>query len=79
MKGYVLMRVRTGEVGEAVRQLRTVRGVAQADMTFGPFDVVATIEAQDLNALGHMVAWEIQSIPGIMETVTCLAVEPGQR
>jgi len=79
MKGYVLMRVRTGEIGEVVRQMRAVAGVTQADMTFGPFDLVATVEAADLDGLGHTVAWDIQCIPGVIETVTCLAVEPGAR
>lgn len=79
MRGYVLMRVRTGEIGEALRQARGIRGVTQADMTFGPYDLVALLEAPSLDALGHIVAWDIQSIPGIMETVTCLAVEPGGR
>jgi hypothetical protein len=79
MKGYVLMRIRTGEVGEAVRQLRTIPAITQADMTFGPYDVVAVVEAPSLDALGHTVAWDIQCLPGVMETVTCLAVEPGRR
>jgi uncharacterized protein with GYD domain len=79
MRGYVLMRVRTGEIGEALRQARSIRGVTQADMTFGPYDLVAQVEAPNLDALGTTVAWEIQSIPGVVETVTCLAVEPGAR
>jgi len=79
MKGYILMRVRTGEVGEALRQARAIQSVTQADMTFGPYDLVATVEAPSLDAIGHTVAWEIQSIPGVTETVTCLAVEPGSR
>jgi uncharacterized protein with GYD domain len=73
------MRVRTGEIGEALRQARAIRGVTQADMTFGPYDMVALIEAPNLDALGSIVAWEVQSIPGVVETVTCLAVEPGGR
>ena len=79
MKGYVFMRIRAGEVGEAVRQMRAISGVTQADMTFGPYDMVATIEAADLDGMGYIVAWKIQCIPGVMETVTCLAVEPGSR
>lgn len=76
MKAYILTKIQTGELGETIRQLRTLKGVVQADMTFGPYDAVTIIEAKDLNALGHMVAWDIQALPGVQETLTCLAVEP---
>jgi DNA-binding Lrp family transcriptional regulator len=76
MKAYVLTKIRTGEIGETLRQLLAVKGVAHADMTFGPYDAVITVEARDLNALGRLIAWDIQTIPGVAETLTCLAVEP---
>lgn len=74
MKAYILIHIQTGEIGEVLKQLRTVKGVAQADMTFGEYDAVALVEAPDLQKLGHLVAWEIQAIPGVQETQTCLAV-----
>ncbi len=77
MKAYVLAKVQTGQVGEALSQFRAFTSVTKADMTFGPYDLIATIEGADLNALGRTIAWEIQCVPGVMETVTCLAVEPG--
>jgi hypothetical protein len=76
MKAYVLTKIRTGEIGGALRHLRTIAGVARADMTFGPYDAVITVEAQDLNAIGRLIAWDIQTVPGVTETLTCLAVEP---
>jgi DNA-binding Lrp family transcriptional regulator len=79
MKAYVLAKIQTGNVGEALAQFRAIRGVVTADMTFGPYDVIATLEAENLNALGQTIAWQIQCVPGVIETVTCLAVEPGGR
>lgn len=76
MKAYILTKIRTGEIGEALRQLQAIKGVVQADMTFGPYDAVITIETQNLNTLGHMIAWDIQTVPGVAETLTCLAVDP---
>ena len=74
MKAYILIHIQTGEIGEVLKQLRRVKGVAQADMTFGEYDAIAMVEAADLQALGHLVAWEIQAIPGVLDTLTCLAV-----
>lgn len=75
MKAYVLIHVRPGAVPEVVHTLRRLRGVVEANMTFGTYDVVAIIEAKDVNALGQIVAAEVQPIPGVVDTQTSLVVE----
>jgi len=75
MKAYVLINIRTGEVKDVVRQLRKLEQVLEAHMTFGPYDAVAVLMAPDLNALGVMIASDIQPIPGVLETLTCVAVD----
>jgi|GEM_PF-3197300 len=44
-------------------------------MTFGPYDGVAVVEAADIAKLGAITALEIQPIPGVEQTLTCLAVD----
>ncbi len=75
MKAYVLLNIRTGEVPQVLNLLGKVRAVSEAHMTFGPYDAVAVMEATDVNAIGRIISGEIQPIPGIEETLTCLAVE----
>lgn len=75
MKAYVLIKVRTGEIREVIHQLKKLKNVNEANMTFGPFDVVALVEAKDVGALGNLLASEIQPVPGIEETLTCIAVD----
>ena len=75
MKAYILIKIRTGEVKQVVRQLRKIESVESADMTFGPYDAVAVVQNGDINRLGALLASEIQPIPGILETLTCLAVD----
>lgn len=77
MKAYVLIKVQTGEIVDAIRQMRKVAGVAAADMTFGPFDAVAIVDAKDVNAIGQIVATGIQPVVGIRETLTCLVIDIG--
>ncbi len=74
MKGIVLIKIRTGEVELVVRDLFRIDAVVDAFMTFGPYDAVAIIEAENLNAIGNIVYNQIQPIPGITQTLTCLAV-----
>ena len=77
MKAYVLISIRTGDVKEVVGHLRRVPSVVEANMTFGPYDAVAVIEAEDINSVGTILASEIQPIPGVLDTMTCLAVDVG--
>ena len=75
MKAYVFMHVRAGSVPEVVTNLRRLDGVIDAHMTFGPYDAVAVIDSPDLSAIGALVASAIQPIPGVEQTLTCLAVD----
>lgn len=77
MRAYVLIKIRPGEIGEVVRQLRKLEGVVEANMTFGPYDAVAIVQAADTRHLGKILAMGIQPIPGVVDTLTCLAVETG--
>jgi DNA-binding Lrp family transcriptional regulator len=74
MKAYVLIKVRSGEVKTVVQELKKMNNVVEADMTFGPYDVVAVIETTDISRLGSLIASSIQPIPGVEQTLTCIAV-----
>jgi len=75
MKAYVMIHVRPGSVLEVVRNLKRLKGVVDAHMTFGPYDVVAIVQSSDVNSLGPLIANEVQPIPGVVDTLTCLVVE----
>ncbi len=75
MKAYVLIKVRAGEVREVVKTLRTIEGVSEAHMTFGPYDAVAVVESNQVADLGTITVGKIQPIPGIERTLTCLTVD----
>jgi DNA-binding Lrp family transcriptional regulator len=75
MKAYVLVKVRAGELKDVVNSLRKIPSVKEAHMTFGPHDAVAVIETEDVAKLGAVLASEVQPIPGIEQTLTCIAVD----
>ena len=75
MKAYVLIRIRAGEVKEVVKQMRKLESVVEAHMTFGPYDAVAELSTVDVSALGSLIASAIQPIPGVEQTLTCIAVD----
>ncbi len=75
MKAYVLIKCRAGEIKEVIKSMKKVDGITEAHMTFGPFDIVAEVEAGDLSKLGAITASGIQPIPGVEQTLTCLTVD----
>ncbi|NOH03034.1 MAG: Lrp/AsnC ligand binding domain-containing protein [Chloroflexi bacterium] len=75
MKAYILIKVRAGDLKDVIYHLRKVEGVVEANMTFGPYDAIAVVETTDIARLGKITAVDIQPIPGIEQTLTCLAVE----
>jgi DNA-binding Lrp family transcriptional regulator len=75
MKAYILIKIRVGEVQEVVRQLRKTDGIVEANMTFGPYDAVAVLDRPDIASIGNLIATTIQPVPGVDQTLTCLAVE----
>ncbi|MCX6065091.1 MAG: Lrp/AsnC ligand binding domain-containing protein [Chloroflexi bacterium] len=75
MKAFVLINIRTGEVYDVIRQLKKIEQVKDVNMTFGPYDAVAVVVSKDIDDLGKILAGMIQPIPGVEETLTCLAVE----
>ena len=77
MKAYVLVHSQASETAEVVEMMRRVKGVTAADVTFGPFDAVAQVEAADLNSIGYIIVREIRTLPGVIDTLTCLAVGVG--
>lgn len=75
MKAYVLINIRTGDIASVIHHMKRVEGVSEAAMTFGPYDGVAIVEAEDIKAIGQIIYKKIQPIPGVIETLTCLAID----
>ena len=75
MKAYVMIKVRAGDVKDVVLELRKITDVTEAHMTFGPYDAVAVVETGDIAELGAITALKIQTIPGVEQTLTCIAVD----
>ncbi len=75
MKAFILIDVRTGEIPQVVHQLRQIDSVEQAYITFGPYDAVAVVTADSIAHLGRIMSSIIQPIPGVLDTLTCIAVD----
>ncbi len=73
-KAFVLIETAVGKTKEVTGSLQRVKGAQSIDAVTGPYDIIVTLEGPDLNAIGDLVTSNIHTIPGIVRTVTCLAV-----
>ena len=73
-RAFILVETSVGKTRDVVTELRGVPEMTSVDAVTGPYDIIATIEAEDLNTIGSLVASRIHTIGGILRTVTCLAV-----
>lgn len=75
MRAYVLTHVRTGQELDVVQAIKRFPGIVRADFTLGPYDVIMEVEAPNLAAIGKVIFETIRCQPGVIDTLTCLAVE----
>ena len=73
-KAFVLVETEVGKTREVSAALKQLEGVKSVDLVTGPYDVIAIIEAKNLNEIGDLVTDKIHPITGISRTVTCLAL-----
>jgi DNA-binding Lrp family transcriptional regulator len=73
-RAFVLIETSVGRTKDVVAALKSVNEVAAVDAVTGPYDIIAVVEAADLNSVGDVVTSRVHVVPGIVRTVTCLAV-----
>jgi DNA-binding Lrp family transcriptional regulator len=73
MVGLVLIRLDAGKEESALARMRDIKGVKKVQAVFGRWDLVATVEAQDLNALTSLVIKNIRAIDGVSATETLIS------
>ncbi|GBC75765.1 hypothetical protein HRbin06_01087 [archaeon HR06] len=77
MRAYILITTKPGtseEIVKALKTLKDIKGVVQADSVYGRFDVIVTIEAENLEEITKLVYNVIEKIPNIIHTETALAL-----
>lgn len=71
---YILIQTEVGKAQQVASNVRSIKGVEEAENVTGPYDVVVKVEAPDVDRLGRLVLSEIQMLRGITRTLTCPVV-----
>ncbi len=73
-RAYILIDTEKGQSSSIVIALDKKPEVLAADVIWGPHDVIAIVEADDIDKLMHIVQTDISLIDGIARLDTCLIV-----
>jgi DNA-binding Lrp family transcriptional regulator len=68
VRAYVMIQTEVGQTARVAVRVAAVDGVGSAVAVTGPYDVIATVEAESIDDLGKMIVSRIQSVEGITRT-----------
>ena len=74
-RAFILIETAVGKNKEIIQELKLLKGVTSVNYVTGPYDIIAIVEADNLNDIGDVVTGNIHPIPGINRTTTCLALK----
>jgi len=73
-KAYLLVETAVGKTRDVATALRDLQGIDSADVVTGPYDIIAIINQQDMAGVGNLITERVHTVPGVVRTVTCVAV-----
>jgi DNA-binding Lrp family transcriptional regulator len=73
-KAYLLVETAVGKTRDVASTLRDLSGIETVDVVTGPYDIIAVVNGDDMAVVGNLVTEKIHTVPGVVRTVTCVAV-----
>ena len=74
VRAYILIEMAAGHSRNLVNSLRGREEVRDVARITGPYDVMAVLEAADVDEISDIIAREIHSVAGVVRTTTCVSL-----
>jgi DNA-binding Lrp family transcriptional regulator len=72
---YVLINADLGAEEDLVKQLREIEYVTEVYVVYGVYDVVAKVEAGQMEVVKETITWKIRRLDKVRSTLTMIVVE----
>jgi len=80
MRAFVTVKVGSSDYLGATKTLKEkiakIPGVLKVEIVFGRYDIIAEVEAKDLDELSRFVTDQIKTIPNVLSTETFICYQP---
>ena len=74
-RAYILIEGAAGTIPSILKRLSSIDGVKTAHAVTGQYDLIALVEADDVNSVGKISYSKIQMIEGVIRTITCNVID----
>jgi len=77
-QAIVLINTELGMEKDVVKKLKTMKHVKGAYASYGLYDVIAEVEANDMDQLKDTISFEMRRLGGVRSTLTLIVIEAQQ-
>jgi len=71
---FVLINTEIGAEEEILQELELIRSVFDAYVVYGVYDIIARVEAENMDKLKEIISWKIRRLDKVRSTLTMLVV-----
>jgi len=72
---YVLINCDMGYEEQVIDELKHISDVKEVHGTYGAYDIIAKVEANETAALRETITWKIRKIDKVRSTLTLMGIE----
>lgn len=74
-RAFVLINVESGTEEEVIKELRAIESVEESYLSYGVYDIIAKIKAENMDKLKDLVTHKIRNLSGVRSTLTLILTE----
>ena len=74
-RAFVLINVESGSEDEVLKELKKIEGVEEAYFSYGVYDLITKIKADNMENLKDMVSRRIRTLNKVRSTLTLIMME----
>ena len=69
---FVLINTEPALMTQVLEKVKEVEGVKEAEMVYGVYDIIAKVEAENMDQLKNLIAYRIRLLANVRSTQTML-------
>ena len=74
-EAFVLINCEIGSEESVIEKLNSIGEVIEVHGTFGAYDILAKVEADNVETIRETITWKIRKIEKIRSTLTLMGIE----
>lgn len=75
VSAYIMAKLEVGKEKETISELKQIKEIKEAIITYGVFDLIIKVNFQNSEALDYFVFNVVRQLPGVKDTMTMLVVK----